>query len=271
MHPWRHDFGHGPAVFAHRGASAHRAEHTLGAYERALEVGADGLECDVRLTADGHLVLVHDRRIDRTSSGTGVVSAQTLSQLRRHDFTTWHGGEDPIPDPDRDSVLTLERLLELALSYDRPIRLLIETKHPNRYGGFLERRLVQELQRFGLARPPRDGTSPVVVMSFSEIALRRLRQYAPGIPRVMLMERVPLRFRGGYLPYGASIAGPSIEIVRRHPGYVRRVHNAGNQLYCWVVDDLDDVDLCASIDVDGIITNRPQQALDNLRSTGLRP
>ena len=62
MHAWRHDFGHGPAVFAHRGASAHRAEHTLAAYERALEVGADGLECDVRLTADGHLVLVHDRR-----------------------------------------------------------------------------------------------------------------------------------------------------------------------------------------------------------------
>ena len=271
MHAWRHDFGHGPAVFAHRGASAQRAEHTLGAYERALEVGADGLECDVRLTADGHLVLVHDRRIDRTSSGSGVVSSQTLSQLQRHDFSSWHGGEEPDMDPERDTVLTLARLLELVLSYDRPIRLLIETKHPTRYGGYLEKRVVQQLERYGLARPPRDGTSPIVLMSFSEIAVRRMRQFAPGIPAVLLMERVPIRFRSGFLPYRASIAGPSIDIVRRHPGYVKRVHNAGNQLYCWVVDDLDDVDLCAEIEVDAIITNRPQQALDNLRSTGVRP
>ncbi len=271
MQAWRHDFGHGPAVFAHRGASAERAEHTLGAYERALEVGADGLECDVRLTADGHLVCVHDRRIDRTSSGTGVVSTKTLHQLQRHDFSSWHDGEAPDWDPARGTVLTLGRLLELVLSYQRPIRLLVETKHPTRYGGYLERRVVQELERFGLARPPRDGTSPIVLMSFAEIAVRRMRQFAPGVPAVLLMERVPIRFRGGFLPYGAAIAGPSIDIVRQHPGYVRRAHTAGNQLYCWVVDDLADVDLCARIEIDGVITNRPEQVLAHLRRTGVRP
>ena len=74
------------SVVAHRGASVDLAEHTLAAYRRALEVGADALECDVRLTADGHLVCVHDRRVDRTSNGSGLVSTLELAELADLDF-----------------------------------------------------------------------------------------------------------------------------------------------------------------------------------------
>src|ERR1700712_5005752 len=77
-----------PLVIAHRGASSTAAEHTLAAYMQALTDGADGLECDVRLTADGHLVCVHDRRIDRTSNGHGAVSAQQLEQLEELDWAS---------------------------------------------------------------------------------------------------------------------------------------------------------------------------------------
>ncbi len=77
-------------MVAHRGASAERPEHTLAAYELALEEGADAVECDVRLTRDGHLVCVHDRRLDRTSTGSGLVSDMTLAQLRDLDFGSWH-------------------------------------------------------------------------------------------------------------------------------------------------------------------------------------
>ena len=73
--------GH-PFVVAHRGASADLPEHTRAAYARALDEGADAVECDVRLTRDGHLVCVHDRRLDRTSTGNGLVSEMTLAQLR---------------------------------------------------------------------------------------------------------------------------------------------------------------------------------------------
>src|SRR5581483_5935772 len=106
-----------PRVVAHRGASEDEAEHTLAAYERALDDGADGLECDVRLTRDGVLVCVHDRRIDRTSSGRGVVSALELADLADLDFTSWHRpATDPddngeLPDWDRHGVLTLDRLV----------------------------------------------------------------------------------------------------------------------------------------------------------------
>ena len=82
-------------MVAHRGASADRPEHTLAAYELALQEGADGVECDVRLTRDGHLVCVHDRRVDRTSTGTGLVSDFTLAELRQFDWGAWHGSWRP--------------------------------------------------------------------------------------------------------------------------------------------------------------------------------
>src|SRR5918999_6541949 len=128
-----------PAVVAHRGASTHRAEHTLAAYALALEQGADGLECDVRLTRDGHLVCVHDRRVDRTSSGRGVVSTLTLDRLSELDYGSWHTAmpehaDDLVrervwtPDPDERGVLTLESLLDLIA--DSPgTKLFVETKH----------------------------------------------------------------------------------------------------------------------------------------------
>ena len=82
--------GKPPLIVAHRGSSYARAEHTLGAYLRAIDEGADALECDVRLTHDGHLVCVHDRTVDRTSSGHGVVSDFDLDDLQGFDFGSWH-------------------------------------------------------------------------------------------------------------------------------------------------------------------------------------
>ncbi|WP_308324499.1 glycerophosphodiester phosphodiesterase family protein, partial [Klebsiella pneumoniae] len=76
-------------MVAHRGSTATKAEHTLAAYVQALDEGADALEGDVRLTADGHLVCVHDRRVDRTTNARGVVSTMTLEQLDRLDASFW--------------------------------------------------------------------------------------------------------------------------------------------------------------------------------------
>ena len=85
-----------PLVVAHRGSSAAHAEHTLAAYELALAEGADSLECDVRLTRDGVLVCVHDRRIDRVSDGRGVLSTLELADLTDLDFASWKRQDDPL-------------------------------------------------------------------------------------------------------------------------------------------------------------------------------
>ncbi|BCL14783.1 glycerophosphodiester phosphodiesterase [Micromonospora sagamiensis] len=255
----------GPLVFAHRGSSAALPEHTLAAYLRALEEGADGLECDVRLTRDGHLVCVHDRRLDRTSNGRGKVSARTLAELEALDFGSWHPGcgpdaDEPV-DPARTRLLTLERLLDAVHGAGRPVRLLIETKHPTRYGGNVERRLVELLRRYGLTEPGPDDPVRVTVMSFSPLAVRRTRELAPTLPTVLLLDTLPGWLRLGRLPFGARIAGPGIALVRSRPWLVPTLRAAGHQVYVWTVNEPDDVDLVLAAGVDGIITDRPALAL----------
>ncbi|MFC5261891.1 glycerophosphodiester phosphodiesterase [Kribbella qitaiheensis] len=262
--------GKRPSVVAHRGASEVSPEHTLAAYRRAVEAGADGLECDVRLTADGHLVCVHDRRIDRTSNGRGVLSTMRLEELDSFDWGSWKtpwadlDDEADLPDPDLLKVLTLERLLETVRDAGRPLELAIETKHPTRYAGLVERRLIEMLDRFGWAHPKIGSESPVRVMSFSWLSLRRMRALAPGLRTVLLMDRVPLRFRDGSLPTGVSYAGPSLEIVTAHPEFVDRAHKHGHQVHVWTVNTEQDVLDCADIGVDAIISDRPELALKTL-------
>jgi glycerophosphoryl diester phosphodiesterase len=255
-------------VIAHRGASAHEPEHTLAAYTEAIKAGSDGLECDVRLTADGHLVCVHDRSVRRTSNGRGLVSTLELTDLEGLDWGSWKaredaGDEEPdvVTTDDRSHLLTLKKLLSLVADTDRRVEVAIETKHPTRYGGLVERRLTELLQHFGWADAP-DG--PVRVMSFSLLAVRRMRQLAPAVPRVFLMKQVPLPFRDGSLPPGVDIAGVSVQLLRRHPAYIERFRERGNGLFVFTVDDLADVDLCLAAGADAIITNRPAGVLQHL-------
>ncbi|MFJ6465122.1 glycerophosphodiester phosphodiesterase [Streptomyces sp. NPDC091387] len=269
----QHTTQHPIQVIAHRGASDDAPEHTLAAYRKAIEDGADALECDVRLTADGHLVCVHDRRVNRTSNGRGAVSALELSELAALDFGSWkdrEGSESPDWDPvpgELTSVLTLERLLELLVetrAAGRPLQLAIETKHPTRWAGQVEERLLHLLKRFELDAPPADGPSPVRIMSFSARSLHRIQDAAPDLPTVYLMQFVSPRLRDGRLPAGARIAGPGMRIVRSHPGYIDRLHRAGHRAHVWTVNEPEDVDLCIRLGVEAIITNRPKQVLAQL-------
>ncbi|WP_406094650.1 glycerophosphodiester phosphodiesterase [Streptomyces sp. NBC_01013] len=260
-------------VIAHRGASDDAPEHTLAAYRKAIEDGADALECDVRLTADGHLVCVHDRRVNRTSNGRGAVSTLELNELAALDFGSWKDHDeaespdwDPVPG-ELTSVLTLERLLELVVetrAAGRPVQLAIETKHPTRWAGQVEERLLHLLKRFELDVPPSYAPSPVRIMSFSARSLHRIRDAAPELPTVYLMQFVSPRLRDGRLPAGARIAGPGMRIVRSHPGYIDRLHRSGHRAHVWTVNDPEDVDLCVRLGVEAIITNRPKQVLAQL-------
>lgn len=265
-------------VMAHRGSSEDVPEHTLAAYLKALADGADGLECDVRLTADGHLVCVHDRRIDRTSTGVGIVSTLELAELAHLDWGAWHSWDldDEAPDDltateagGRHGILTLDRLLDVVTSWDRRVEVAIETKHPTRYAGLVERRLVEVLHRYGLAHPRLGADSPVRVMSFSPQALRRVRRLAPSLRTVLLLDRRAQRLRGGMLPLKVSAAGPGIDLVRAHPAWVGRLRRAGAEVHVWTVDAAADVELCADLDVDVIITNRPGATRRRLARRGL--
>ena len=253
-------------MIAHRGSSLAEPEHTLRAYMRAIEEGADALECDVRLTADSHLVCVHDRRVNRTSNGRGIVSTLELAELEGLDWGSWkqdHPGDLELPDRDRNRLLTLRNLLTTVLESERPIGLVIETKHPTRYAGLVERQLARVLAEFDLDRPPRLGQHWVRVMSFSQLAVQRMRQLCPNVPAVYLIEEsVPFRFRDGSLPKGIHTVGIDISILRRYPQTVARQHRHGHEVYAWTVDEPADIALCLELGVDAIISNRPRAVLD---------
>ena len=258
----------GPQVVAHRGSSHDTAEHTLAAYERALAVGAGALECDVRLTADGHLVCVHDRDLRRTAAAKGVVSTMNLAELDELDFASWKNpwaeldDEAPVVDPASRRVLTLRRLLEVVADHDRPVQVAIETKHPTRYGGLVERRVVELLDDFGWT----GADSPARVMSFSFNAVSRVRRLAPRLPVVMLVDRAHhwpvLR------PVVADdwIIGPGIAELREHPGLGRHLVREGREIHVWTVNTEADLDLCISLGVTAVITDRPADVLAMLEA-----
>jgi glycerophosphoryl diester phosphodiesterase len=257
--------GH-PFVVAHRGASADRPEHTLAAYDLALREGADGVECDVRLTRDGHLVCVHDRRVDRTSSGSGVVSEMTLAQLRELDYGSWHASWRPDGSQGVTDLLTLEDLVALVLDWHRPVKLFIETKHPVRYGALVENKVLALLHRFGIAAPASADLSRAVVMSFSAAAVWRIRRAAPMLPTVLLGDTS--RYLGGSAAttVGATAVGPSIMTLRQHPELVDRAAAQGRALYCWTVDHYEDVRYCHDLGVAWVATNHPGRTKDWLQN-----
>jgi glycerophosphoryl diester phosphodiesterase len=259
-----------PLVIAHRGASDEEPEHTLRAYRKAFAHGADGVECDVRLTADQHLVCVHDRRIERTSNGRGVVSALELARLEELDWASWktahRPGDTELPeaDPERGHLLTLRRLLDTLVDTGQEVVTLIETKHPTRHGGDVEKALVHVLRAFDLA----DGDLPrrphVRMMSFSHRALQRAHKLAPKLPLVYLVDATRPKWTwDGSLPKGIGAVGIDVRMLR-NPKAVRAFQRRGHDVYVWTVDTDDDVDRCLELGVDVIITNRPAHVIDRM-------
>ncbi|TQJ08215.1 glycerophosphoryl diester phosphodiesterase [Lapillicoccus jejuensis] len=261
-----------PLVVAHRGSSIARPEHTRAAYELALAEGAEALECDVRLTADGELVLLHDRTLERTGLGDGVVSTMTLAELRAVDWGAWRyavpapdGAHPTIDGPRVDGdgdLLTLRELVELARGASYPVGLAVETKHPTRAGGRVERAVADVLRDAGMTGPARPGAPWARVMSFSHLALLRLRTLLPDLPTVLLVglgQSGP--FRTGALLGGASTLGLDVAALRAHPDTVAAQHEAGHEVWVWTVDDDADIARCLNLGVDAIISNNPARCL----------
>jgi len=255
-----------PQVVAHRGASHDNAEHTLGAYLAAMDAGAEALECDVRLTADGHLVCVHDRNLRRTASTRGIVSTMELADLDELDFASWKNPwsdlDDEAPERDEalDRVLTLRKLLETVADYDRPVEVAIETKHPTRYAGLVERRVVDLLRDFGWDR----AGAPVRVMSFSWTALQRIERLAPEVRLVQLLDRAQYwpMLRG---VIGEDwIVGPGIKELLAHPKLGRKIARTGHEMHVWTVNTRDELQLCLDLGVSAVISDRPAYMLDLL-------
>jgi len=252
-----------PLVFAHRGSSGAYAEHTRAAYLQALADGADGVECDVHLTRDQHLVLLHDANLDRTSDGTGPVAERTLRELHQLDFSSWKGVRIPEEYGARsEQLLTLPELLDILRGAGRPVKLAIELKHPSPYQLKLEDRVLEVLRSEGW--DPQSSTVDnvaVTFMSFSPDSVRHLLQSVPPQYICQLVDDLTIHeIRGGLglgLITGSAVAnlmkatqlegerilddrevgmaGPGIDYVRERPATIRRWLDSGRRFRVWTV------------------------------------
>ncbi|WP_427173289.1 glycerophosphodiester phosphodiesterase [Arthrobacter sp. 92] len=281
-----------PLVYAHRGASAAFAEHTRAAYLRAIADGADGVECDVHLTRDQHVVLLHDANLDRTSDGTGPVADRTLDELRLLDFSSWKGARIPSEyGAKSEQLLTLPELLDILRTAGRDIGLAIELKHPSPYLLQLEDRVLEVLAAEGW--DPRTSTVDnirVSFMSFSPDSVRHLLKTVPAEFICQLVDDVKVdevreELGLGPITGGAvanvmkaaqlegerilddgevGLAGPGIDYVRQHALVVQRWLQSGRRFRVWTVDSETDVALCQRLGIQEITTNRPAQVLAQL-------
>jgi glycerophosphoryl diester phosphodiesterase len=279
-------------VYAHRGASAAFAEHTRAAYLRALADGADGVECDVQLSRDQHVVLLHDANLDRTSDGTGPVAERTIDELRRLDFSSWKGVRIPEAYGARsEQFLTLPDLLDLLRESGRDIGLAIELKHPSPYQLKLEDRVLEVLRAEGWdPRTSRLGNISITFMSFSPDAVRHLCKTVPSKYICQLVDDINVseireELGLGPLTGGAvanilratklegeriinacevGMAGPGIGYVREHARTVQRWLDSGRRFRVWTVDAENDVALCQGLGIHEITTNKPAHVLAQL-------
>jgi len=219
-------------IYAHRGASSDFPEGSKAAYQGAIAQGADGFECDVRLTKDQQIICYHDRNTARLSKIDLEIAKTTFSELKEK------------VDPYR-----LDQLLDLAIENKKD--LVIEFKHPVPTGG-----LVEKLTHKLLAEKSKEITKSeitVSLISFSYLAtLRNLRsgyQSAYLVQNKMLSKINP-----------APIIGPSIKLVRENPEFVASAIKKGKKVFVWTVNNEADLQLCEKLGVSAVMSDNPALA-----------
>jgi glycerophosphoryl diester phosphodiesterase len=242
-----------PLVIAHRGDSDARPENTLVSFASALEIGAELVELDVQLTKDGHVVVIHDPTVDRTTDGSGDVRAMTLSQLR----TLSAGYPGRFGDAYRgERVPTLAEALGL---FKGRARVMIEIKSDSMSAdadGGIEALTIAEVRRAHMARE-------VVLLCFEPEVLRRCRRLGPEVVRGHLFYRATVDdvVRGAQ-----DVASP---IVMPEKGMLsdelcERCRRGGIKVATWVVDDPRELTALARFDLYGIGSNRPAALMEAL-------
>ena len=216
-------------IYAHRGSSIQHPELTLTAYKAAVDEGADGFECDVRLTKDNQVILWHDPDMQRIAGYSARIADTNFKEIKRL----------------YPQTMTLEELLVLAR--DNKKELAIETKHPVPSGSAVEKKVMELLKQ---EKP----VAQISVMSFSWLALENIRKINPQQQTVALLHD---KFSFAMRRFtSAQVIGPGISAFRNKP----HLNQDPRKLFVWTVDNADDVRFCANNGVDVLITNTPSYA-----------
>jgi glycerophosphoryl diester phosphodiesterase len=232
-------------IWAHRGASAKAPENTLAAFRLAHELGADGVELDVQLTADGHVVVIHDETLDRTTTGRGPVVGRKLREIKSLDASAGREGfaGEPVP--------TLVEVLDLVGPTGMSVN--VELKNSVEPYPGLEQAVLRIVDAAGVA-------DRVVYSSFNHISATQLaRSSQPS--RVGLLFSDVLAEPWNYAQrLDMAALHPHWKYVQFVPETIERCHALGMAINVWTVDSPDMVRRLADLGADSVITNRPDEA-----------
>ncbi len=212
------------------------------AYENAVKQGADGFECDLRLTKDGVAVLWHDADLKRGANNDAVVADKTFKDLKAI----------------YPQILELNEFIDFAITEKKS--LLLETKHPVPSRTEIENQIVKKLHAES-KRIEKVGID-VTVMSFSWFAIERIKALDSKISTTFLLHDYTPWFSARYS--SAHSIGPGIGALRKKPALAQKIKAAGKKLNVWTVDEPSDIILCRHLGVDKLITNRPAFAREVL-------
>ena len=238
-------------VTAHRGFSGDAPENTLAAFKKAMEVGSDMIELDVRFSKDGQIVVMHDDTLDRTANGRGKVSDYTLKELKQFDAGSWFA-----PQFSGEHIPTLVEVLELAKG---KIRVNIEIKDES-LGRYkitdLADRALQEVKKAGME-------DQVIYVSFYPVALERIQERDSRL-------WVGLLYHRPWNSLHEVTGGKSFPVLGLRNSYltkgkIDKIHQQGMKVNVYTVNSEEEMEQFIRWGVDGIITNHPDRLIKILQ------
>ena len=230
------------ANVAHRGASGNFPENTLRAFQIALEISVDEIEFDLRMTGDGHLVVMHDATVDRTTDGTGAIGELTLAEIRALDAGRVFGERFR-----GDRVPTWEEALDLVQG---KVRLNVHLKEGGSPDGDYERKVAKALRAFRMVDDSVMACNDVSVGLFAEIDPRIACRIFPN-------NRSPGDYIRSSVEMGLRTMQPGRDMTSTE--FVQKAHESGLGVHVFYADTPEDMRTYIGMGVDGILTNYPER------------
>lgn len=233
-------------IFAHRGSKGTHPENTLNAFKEACRVKADGIELDIQLTKDHHLVVIHDETVDRTTNGQGFVKDLTLVEIKKLDAGSWYDEKyQGVKVPTFKEVLALLK----QEAFNGILNIEVKTDR-FRYKG-IEKLMVKELEAISFP-----GT--YMYSSFNTKTLKRLQSIDPETKKAAILDRSPKTLR--FSQETSYIEGfhPSLFWIKKNK---EKLTEYQGNMRPWTINEDEDISLCLSLGLEGIHTDFPERAI----------
>ncbi|WOV86648.1 glycerophosphodiester phosphodiesterase family protein [Sporosarcina oncorhynchi] len=228
---------------AHRGASGFAPENTRAAFQKGVELKADYLECDIHVSKDGELVIMHDDKVDRTTNGNGLISEYTLEELRDFDAGSYHSEEFA-----GEMIMTMNELLE---EFYEQVGLLIELKNPSSYPG-IEEKVVDLLKEY-------EDLSSIIIQSFDSESMKKIHSMLPDLEVAVLIRPAESLLSPKKLDELTSFASYiNFNVSFLNKRMVDNIHTRDSKVLVWSKKDKKLVAKAQKYGVDGIISDFSQ-------------